>query len=327
MTTFSSNISRIRQCVEAAIKFNRKIIFLGRSMKENTKLAAEIGYLPIPFKLMGDEKDVRRLPPNKVCLIAAGSQGQYSSALSKLAQNQNKFVKIQKGDKVLFSSDPIPGNENEVYGVIEELWLLGAEVVYSDIREQTHASGHGNQGDMMLMARLTNPKFFVPIGGTIRHQRMYRDLMGTMGYNEKNIHLLNEGETLWFENGNVRLGDPVETKSIYVDAYGIGDVGTIVLRDRTTLATDGIVVAFVVISKDGTLATPPRLISKGFIFEKDQGPLFDDATRIIEASIKPHGTQLADYTAVKKHIASKLENLFYRSSGRNPLVVVEIMNP
>lgn len=328
MTTFSSNISRIRQCVEAAIKFNRKIVFLGRSMKENTEISTEIGYLPIPFALVGDEKEVMKLPPNKVCLIVAGSQGQYSSALSKLAQNRNRFVKIKKGDKVMFSSDPIPGNENEVYGVIEELWMLGAEVVYSDIREQTHASGHGNQGDMMLMARLTNPSYFVPIGGTIRHQRMYRDLMSSMGFDEKKVYLLNEGDTLWFQNNAVQQGEPVETRSIYVDAYGIGDIGTVVLRDRKSLATDGIVVAFILLDHNGTVAIPPRLVSKGFVFENDEGPLFEEAQTLIQKALEPKGgAHLLDFTSIKKEIAAELENLFYQKSGREPLVVVEIMNP
>jgi ribonuclease J len=179
MTTFSSNISRIRQCVEAAIKFNRKIVFLGRSMRENTRIAKEINYLPIPYNLVGKEEEVMTLPPNKVCLIVAGSQGQYGSALSKLANKMNKYVKIKPGDRVIISSDPIPGNENEVYALIEELTLQGADVVYSDIQDELHASGHGSREDLKLMMRLTNPKYFIPIGGTIRHQQQYRKLAET----------------------------------------------------------------------------------------------------------------------------------------------------
>src|SRR3989344_5660528 len=174
MTTFSSNISRIRQCVEAAIKFNRKIVFLGRSMKENTRIASGIGYLPIPESLTAKDEEIMRLPPNKACIIAAGSQGQYGSALSKLANNRNPYIKIKPGDKVVFSSDPIPGSENEVYALIEELSLLGADVIYSDIQDQLHASGHGNQEDLKFLVRFTDPKYFIPIGGTIRHQHQYQ---------------------------------------------------------------------------------------------------------------------------------------------------------
>ena len=196
MTTFSSNISRIRQCVEAAIKFNRKIVFLGRSMRENTKLAASIGYLPIPQNLFGKEEEVMKLPPNKVCLIAAGSQGQYGSALSKLGTKQNPNVKIKPGDKIIFSSDPIPGNENEVYAAIEDLVLQVADVVYSDVADQLHSSGHGNQEDLKLLIRFTNPKYFIPIGGTVRHQRQYQKLAIELGYKKETVFMLDEGKTV-----------------------------------------------------------------------------------------------------------------------------------
>src|SRR3989344_2746559 len=199
-TTFSSNISRIRQCVEAAIKFNRKIVFLGRSMKENTRIAAEIGYLPIPESLNTNEVNVMKLSPNKVCIIAAGSQGQFGSALSKLANNRNPNVKIKPGDKVVFSSDPIPGSENEVYALIEELSLMGADVIYSDIQDQLHASGHGNQEDLKFLVRFTDPKYFIPIGGTVRHQHQYQRLVTGLGYKKEQLFLLDEGETVWFAN-------------------------------------------------------------------------------------------------------------------------------
>ena len=159
-------------------------------MRDNTMSAQEIGYLPIPPSLFAKEEEVSKLPPNKVCLIVAGSQGQYGSALSRLAGKKNRNVRIKPGDKVIFSSDPIPGNENEVYALIEELSLQGAEVIYSDIQDQLHASGHGNRDDMRFLARFTNPKYFIPIGGTIRHQRQYQKLMADMGYPKENVFLL-----------------------------------------------------------------------------------------------------------------------------------------
>ncbi len=325
MTTFSSNISRIRQCTEAAIKFNRKIIFMGRSMRDNTRLANEIGYLPIPYSLMGKEDEVMKLPPHKVCLIVAGSQGQYDSALSRLSQNQNKFIKIKPGDKVVFSSDPIPGNETGVYSLIEELSLLGAEVVYSDIKDQLHASGHGNQEDLKLLARLTNPKFFIPIGGSIRHQKAYKDLVKSLGFNEKTVFTLDEGETIWFEKNRAYQGDPVETKNIYVDAYGIGDVGTIVLRDRKTLSSEGIVLAVLVVDKSVKLVAKPNILSKGFVFEKDEEKLFDDAVNVIERVMKPREQNVVDFTSLKRQVASNLEDFFYKERGREPLIMVEIV--
>jgi len=325
MTTFSSNISRIRQCVEAAIKFNRKVIFLGRSMKENTNVAKEIGYLPIPFNLIGKEEEVKRLPPNKVCLIVAGSQGQYDSALSKLAHKQNKNIAIRPGDKVIFSSDPIPGNENEVYTLIEDLTMQGADVIYSDIQDQLHASGHGNREDLKYLARFTNPKYFIPIGGTVRHQRQYQRLMVDLGFGKESVFTLMEGETVWFLKNAVRRGDDVETKNIYVDAYGVGDVGRVVLRDRQSLSTEGMVVAVLIVDKQGQLTVRPKLISRGFVFEKSDRGLFEEATIFIEKILKPKGDRLLDATAIKRMTESELEDFFYEKTGRKPLIVTDVI--
>jgi len=325
MTTFSSNISRIRQCVEAAIKFNRKVVFLGRSMKQNTVAATELGYLTVPYSLVGKEEEVKKLPPNKVCIVAAGSQGQFDSALSKIARKQHPHVKITQGDKVIFSSDPIPGNENEVYSLIEELSLQGADVIYTAIQDQLHASGHGSQEDLKLLARFTNPKYFIPIGGTIRHQRQYERLMTDMGYRKESIYLLNEGETVWFSKAKATRGDDVETKNIYVDAYGVGDVGNVVLRDRQALSTEGMVVSLIIIDNQGQLVTRPRFFSRGFVFEKNEEELFEKAASIIEKELKPNRSQVIEMTAFKRTMLRILENYFFEERGRKPLVLVDVI--
>lgn len=325
MTTFSSNISRIRQCVEAAIKFNRKIAFLGRSMRENTRLAAEIGYLPIPESLMAREDEVMRLPPNKVCLVVAGSQGQYGSALSKLANNQNKNIKIKQGDKVIFSSDPIPGNENEVYSVIEELSLQGAEVIYSDIHDLLHASGHGSQEDIKFLARFTNPKYFIPIGGTVRHQLQYQKLMVDLGFKKEAVFMLDEGDSVWFTPSGVKRGETIETKNIYVDAYGVGDVGNMVLRDRKTLSSEGMVVAVLIVDKKAQLAARPKILSRGFVFEKGEDKLFDRASMLIEKVLKPRTERVMDFGDIKKEVGQHLEDFFSKETGRDPLIMTEVI--
>ena len=325
MTTFSSNISRINQCVEAAIKFNRKIVFLGRSMKENTDLAKDIGYLRIPQNLIGRDNEVMKSPPNRICLIVAGSQGQYMSALSKLASDMNKNIKIKYGDKVIFSSDPIPGNENEVYGLIEELAMKGADVVYSDINDQLHASGHGSQEDLKFLMRFTNPRYMIPIGGTIRHQRQYQKLAMDLGYESKNILTLKEGETVIFEGTEVRLGEVVDTKQVYVDAYGVGDVGNVVLRDRLTLAEEGMVVAVITIDKQGRLANRPKVITRGFVFEKTESVLLESAVKSVEKSFNAKGESIADLSGLKKKVATQMEQFFYEETGRRPLLMVEMI--
>jgi ribonuclease J len=167
-------------------------------MKQSTKLAQAIGYLPLPKNLIISEEQVRRFAANKICLIIAGSQGQDDSALSKVADNENKNVRINKGDKVVFSSDPIPGLEADVYDLIEKLFFLGANVIYSDVHDQLHASGHGNQEDLKFLIRFTNPKHLLPIGGTVRHQRQYLQIAKELGYRENQVVLLNEGDTYWF---------------------------------------------------------------------------------------------------------------------------------
>lgn len=326
MTTFSSNISRIRQCVEAAIKFNRKIVFLGRSMKESTRLASEIGYLPIPDSFFASEEDLSKIPPNKVCLIVAGSQAQYGSALTKLADKQNPYTKIMPGDKIIFSSDPIPGNENEVYGLIEELVFQGADVIYSDIADQLHSSGHGNQEDLKFLIRFTNPKYFIPIGGTIRHQKQYENLVEDLGYEKKKVFSLNEGETVWFDGQKAYLGEIIETKNIYIDAYGVGDVGNIVLRDRKTISTDGIVFAILIVGDNGRFIGQPKIFSRGFVFEKEEKDLYQKAIKIIEKITKPKTEKIIDLIKLKRKVISALEDYFFKEKGRKPLVVVEIIN-
>jgi len=325
MTTFSSNISRIRQCVETAIKFNRKIFFLGRSMKDNTELAKTIGYLPIPHSLIGKEGELHRLPPNKICLIVAGSQGQFDSAMSKLATKQNPNTKIEPGDKVIFSSDPIPGNEDEVYNVIEELSLQGADVVYPDIHDQLHASGHGNQEDLKFLMRFTDPKYFIPIGGSIRHQKQYEKLAEELGYDKKQVFSLKEGETVWFTDRHATKGEIIETKNVYVDAYGIGDVGRVILRDRQTLSREGMVVAILSMSNQNVLIGQPKIISRGFIYYKEGEKIYQEAIKTIEKVLKPKRENVFEGENLKREICRELEELFYKETGRKPLIMVEII--
>jgi len=216
MTTFSSNISRIRQCCEAALKNGRQVCFVGRSMKQNAKMAINNNYLPLPKSLFIDENEVYKLKPSRVCLIIAGSQGQEGSALSKIADCENKTIRIARGDKILFSSDPIPGQEKAVYSLIEKICLLNADVVYSDIHNQLHSSGHGNKEDLKFLMRFTKPQYLIPIGGTIRHQRQYLKLATTLGIEEKQVLLLKDGETYWFEKNKAYEGDKIELENISV---------------------------------------------------------------------------------------------------------------
>lgn len=325
MTTFSSNISRIRQCVEAAVKFNRSVCFLGRSMKENTKLAREIGYMPVAPRFLIDDKKAAKMAPNQLCIIAAGSQGQFDSAMSKIAESKNKFISIQKGDKVVFSSDPIPGQEEDVYDLIERLYLLGADVVYSDIAERLHASGHGSHEDLKFLIRFVKPRYLIPIGGTVRHQRQYRDLAREVGYTDDKVFLLKGGETVFFEKGGVKLGPTIETKNIFVDAYGVGDVGNVILRDRKTLSQEGMVMCVLLIDSQFRLVRPPEFISRGFVFKTDESKIFAGAQSEIERIIKPKKERVFNDSIVRQEIIKVLESYFSGKTGRQPLVAVEVI--
>ncbi len=322
MTTFSSNISRIRQCVDAAIKFNRKVVFLGRSMQQNSKAAQSLGYLPTSKKIFINEQSAVRLPPHKLCIIAAGSQGQFGSALSKLARKQNKYIKITRGDKIVFSSDPIPGNESNVYSLIEEFTLQGAQVKYSDIQDLLHASGHGNQEDLKFMARFINPKFFIPIGGTIRHQRQYQNLMEDMGFNPESVFILKEGETVWFEKNKAYLGEKIKTKNIYVDSNGIRDVNEIVLKERKTLSRNGIALITILINQDtNTLKEDPDVQLFGISMSNNS------IIQKIKDKIKTGGYlhQGLDKFVIQKALKKELLEFFIKKLGNKPLLVVKVI--
>jgi ribonuclease J len=301
-------------------------------MTKNTLAAGEIGYLPVPEKLLGEEHEAMKLPPNKVCIIATGSQGQEGSALSRIAQNQHRTVKVMPGDTVFFSSDPIPGNEEVVYAMIEQLSLRGAEVVYSDTSEQIHASGHGNIDDLKLLLRFTKPRFMVPIGSTIRHHQRYQQICIELGHKKEHVFLLNEGDTLTFyPGGKAKPSEVIETDAIYVDAYGVGDVGTSVLRDRQTLAAEGIVLILIQIDASTKSVSDPKIISRGFVYEKTEGKLLSFASSQVKdtiaqklSAVGPREAEM-EVPSIKKDAIRLLERFFLEETGRRPLVIAEVV--
>lgn len=325
MTTFASNISRVRQCAEAAVKFNRKVCLLGRSLMTNTALVKDLGYFPIPESCIVSERDLKKYKPHQLCIIATGSQGQYGSAMARIAMGEHKYVQVQKGDKVVFSSDPIPGNEENVYELIEHLYKQEADVRYSDVHDALHASGHGSQGDMLLLMRMVNAKYLIPIGGTVIFQRHYRDLARRMGYEDKNVFLLEEGQTVEFVGGNARLGKKLHTKNVYVDAYGVGDVGEVILRDRQTLATEGFVFIVIKVDAQNKLIEKPECVSRGFVYGKGKGAdrekIFSGAGDLIQKIFD----EAQGVLPLHRDVITKLERYFEKQTNKQPLVVVELL--
>ncbi len=324
VTTQSSNISRIQQAINVAVRNGRRICLLGRSIIQNTEVAQKLKYLKIPYNRFISEKEVQKVPAKEVCLIVAGSQGQVESALSRIASSDHKFVNITAGDMVVFSADPIPGNEEAVHSLIDALVDLKAEVSYSEVLDDLHVSGHGSQNDLMLLLSLVKPQFVIPIGGTKRHMYHYRGLAETVGFSKNQVLLLENGQVLEFRNNKVSMGKSVDVDNIMVDVLGIGDVGNVVLRDRRKMAEDGIVVAIIPFDKvRKQIIGEIDIISRGFVYMKESESLINDTKSAITQTFSKKGS--FDMGYMKKSIENTVEKLLYSKTHRRPMVIVVLI--
>lgn len=324
VTTQSSNISRIQQAVNVALRNGRRVCLLGRSIIQNVEVAQRLKYINVPQNRLISEKDIRKVSPKEVCLLVAGSQGQVESALSRIASGDHKFAEIAPGDTVVFSADPIPGNEEAVHSLIDALVDLGAEVSYSEVFDDLHVSGHGSQSDLMLLLSLVKPKYVIPIGGTKRHMYHYRTLAQTVGYTKEQILLLENGQVVEFRGNKASLGKTVEVNSIMVDGLGIGDVGNVVLRDRKKMAEDGIVVAIIPFDKRRkTVIGNIDIISRGFVYMKESESLIKETKNTISHTFSYKGGFDASY--MKKILEDAIEKLLYKKTHRRPMVIVVLI--
>lgn len=322
-TTQSSNISRIQQAVNVSIRNNRKVAFLGRSLVENVEVSRKLKYLDFPDIYVVKEQDIKRYKPHELSLIVTGSQAQPNSALSRMAEDVHKFANISSGDVVVFSADPIPGYENAVHNLIDVLTANGAIVSYSEVVDELHVSGHGAENDLALMIGLTKPKFLFPIGGTFRQMKHYGELAKKMGYKEHNVILPMDGNVLEFDAaGAVKYKEKLDLKNIMVDGLGVGDVGNVVLRDRQTMANEGIVIVVVPIEQSsGRVTSTPDIISRGFVYMKESEELIERAKDVIINSLKLKTGRIYDWQFVRKQIEGNLEELLYKETHRRPLIL------
>jgi len=333
-TTQSSNISRIQRAIELAIRYGRSVTFLGRSIDQNVEESVKLGYMKFPRDAIVRDRDLKRVPQRKQFLVVAGSQGQPDSAISRIANDSHRFVRLDEGDTVIISADPIPGRELDVNNLIDQIYRKGARVSYSDIMEDLHVSGHGSQGDMMLLLSAIGPRYIFPIGGTYKHLMQYRRLTKDLGYDKRDVLIPQDGQVLEFSTQSPpRVTETLELENIMVDGLGVGDVGNVVLRDRQTIATEGIVVIVIPIQKStGRVTSGPDIISRGFIYMKDSGGLIDQAKRVVLQSLRlkkglPAGRQgrMMDWQFVRKQISENLEVFLARETGRRPLIVPVIV--
>ena len=286
ITTFASNISRVQQAINASLKFNRKVCVVGRSMENNLLTAQNLGYISIPKDLLIKQDQIEKTNDKNLTLIVAGSQGQPGSALNRIANGDHRFIFIKPGDEVVFSADPIPGNQDAVYEMIDSLSRLGANVKYSDITSDFHVSGHAAQDELILMLSITKPKYVVPISAMHRMMKQYGMLAESTGVPKANIFIVDEAGIIEFDEHGARIKGEIHTENIFVDGIGVGDVGEIVLRDRKVLAEEGIVVVILTIDKaHNEIIGEPDIVSRGFVYMKESEPLIKQATEVIKKSL------------------------------------------
>jgi ribonuclease J len=328
MTTIGSSVSRISMAINVAGKYGRKVAFVGRSIEQNMMTAIRLGFTKMPQGALIKPEQIKRFKDNELCLIVSGSQGQEGSSMARAAAGEHNNLKLRPGDKVVISSDTIPGNENNVSGIIDTLVAQGVDVVYSGVTDNLHVSGHGYRGELELLIRLARPKYMYPIGGNIRHQFRYRKAAVDLGYNPEDVVIPMDAEPVILTKKSIKLGKPMDLKNIYVDGLGIGDVGTVVLRDRQAMASDGVLIIIVPIAKfSGKVAGEIEVVSRGFVYMKQSAPLINEIKAKVQDCLKKNKGVVTDWNYLRNKIEEILEMYIYKQTERRPLilpVVVEV---
>ena len=326
ITTVSSNISRIQQVIDASIKHKRKVVLLGRSIKTNVEVARTLGYINTPLTVFVEEKELSKFKEEDLVYITTGAYGQTESALGRIASNTHKNIKLQNDSIVIFSADPIPGSFNQIDAMIDKLTLLGAEVLYKDVQENLHVSGHGASGDITMLAAIVKPKYFMPIGGTVKTMRAYTKLVSKLGHNKENFFELNEGQSLLIESGVITLGETYKTGNVFIDGNRQISLDPVVIKDRQQLADDGIVAIAIPFNiKTQKVIGKIEINSRGFVFMKESKGLIHNATQKVEKVILANQSKLSDWNFVKQEVDKELSKFFYKETGRNPVILAIIV--
>ena len=326
VTTFASNMHRIQAVLTTAHRYGRKVAVTGRSMENMLKVAQDLGYLTIPAGTLVDLGAIKSLPKNKVVIVSTGSQGENMSALYRMAFSTHKQVEILAGDRIIISASAIPGNEKAVSRIINELYRKGAEVVYEK-SEGLHVSGHACQEELKIIHALCKPKFFVPVHGEQRHLQLHGKLAVAMGLAAKNVRIGEIGSVIEFTGRTCKINGAVPAGKVFVDGAGVGDVGSVVLRDRKHLAQDGMIVVCVNISAyDGELVSGPDIITRGFIYVKESEELMEELREVVlEAIDRCSRKRIRDWAILKTAIKNDLSGYLYKTTKRNPMILPVIM--
>ncbi len=324
IATFASNVDRVQQIINTAYKFGRKVVVEGRSMDNIIDIAQKLECIQIPDNTLIDIDELKNYPDNKTVIITTGSQGESMAALSRMASNQHKKISVGVGDTVIFSSNPIPGNEKAVTNIINELLQKGAEVIFQDV----HVSGHACQEDIKLIYTLVRPKYAVPVHGEYRHLIAQKNIALDLGIPKDNIFILHSGEVLELDDNGAEVAGKVPVGAILVDGLGVGDVGNKVLRDRQHLAEDGIVIVVFGIDKENQMLTSgPSVVSRGFVYVKESDKLIEDVTDLVLDEVtEALDKGITDWGKLKKIVMETLSDYLWKKTKRRPMILPIIMD-
>ena len=326
VTTFASNVDRIQQIINVAARYGRRVAVTGRSMENAMKVSMELGYMHIPDGVLMDLNHIKSLPKNRICIITTGSQGETMSALSRMAFNTHRQVDIQAGDRIIISASAIPGNENSIGNVINELYRKGAEVL-NERERALHVSGHACQEELKIIHALVKPKFFIPVHGEQRMLQIHSKLAQEVGLDPRNCIISDIGKVIELTPKSAKITGTVTAGQVFVDGYGVGDVGSVVLRDRRHLAQDGVIVVVLSMSGDnGELVSGPDIITRGFVYVKESEGLLEELRQVAMEAIDSVDVRFStDWAAIKAVIKSDLSGYLYKKTKRSPMILPVIM--
>ena len=319
---FASNIHRIQQVVDAAVRFNRKVCMIGRSMVNVSKVAMQLGELTIPEGRLISADDLDRYDDNEIVVITTGSQGETMSGLARMAFAEHKKLIIRNTDMVIISATPIPGNEKSVSRVINQLYRTGANVIYEALAE-VHVSGHACQEELKLIHTLVHPQFFIPVHGEYRHLYHHANLAKTLGMDDEHVHISQNGEVIELTGATMDVAGTVASGEVLIDGLGIGDVGNVVLRDRKHLSQDGLLIVVLAVDHEtGAVVSGPDIISRGFVYVRESDDLFEGARAAVSQALKAYPTIVSgDWNSVKSSIREALQRYVYSTLKRSPMIL------
>ena len=323
IATFASNVDRVQQIIDSAFKYGRKVVVEGRSMINIITTATDLGYLAIPEDTLIDVEHLKDYPEEQTVLITTGSQGESMAALSRMASGMHKKITIQPRDTIIFSSNPIPGNEKAVSNVINELFMKGADVIFQD----AHVSGHACQEDIKLIYSLVRPKYAIPVHGEYKHLIAQKKIAEELGYEKENIFILSSGDVLELDEESAKVTGHVQVGNVMVDGLGVGDVGNIVLRDRQRLAEEGIIIVVLTLEAgSGRVLAGPDIVSRGFVYVRGSESLMDEANQVLDVTMRQMmDRKVTDWGRIKAEIKDALGEFVWKETKRKPMIIPIIM--